>query len=152
VLNVDETGHPENGQRLWNWGFHAPGPLGFALFHIAQRFRQHAEHYFRFLEKSFGWEDRFFHVGTSVVEEDWPYVIPGPSDEWGGTWATSGWRSHVLTVLFEPESRPDQGPWRLIVDVQDCAVEDPPLFKAAVNGSDWKASSWQPTTRKVYLE
>jgi transposase len=34
VLNVDETGHPENGQRLWNWGFHAPGPRGFTFFHI----------------------------------------------------------------------------------------------------------------------
>jgi transposase len=34
VLNVDETGHPENGQRLWSWGFHAPGPQGFTLFHI----------------------------------------------------------------------------------------------------------------------
>jgi transposase len=34
VLNVDETGHPENGDRLWNWGFHAPGPQGFTLFHI----------------------------------------------------------------------------------------------------------------------
>jgi len=34
ALNVDETGHPENGQRLWTWGFHAPGPQGFTLFHI----------------------------------------------------------------------------------------------------------------------
>lgn len=34
VLNVDETGHPENGDRLWTWGFHAPGPQGFTLFHI----------------------------------------------------------------------------------------------------------------------
>jgi transposase len=34
VLNVDETGHPENGQRLWTWGFHAPDPQGFTLFHI----------------------------------------------------------------------------------------------------------------------
>jgi transposase len=34
VLNVDETGHPENGDRLWNWGFHAPGPSGFTWFHI----------------------------------------------------------------------------------------------------------------------
>ena len=34
LLNVDETGHPENGQRLWTWGFHAPGPQGFTLFHI----------------------------------------------------------------------------------------------------------------------
>lgn len=34
ILNVDETGHPENGERLWTWGFHAPDPLGFTLFHI----------------------------------------------------------------------------------------------------------------------
>jgi len=34
LLNVDETGHPENGQSLWAWGFHAPGPDGFTLFHI----------------------------------------------------------------------------------------------------------------------
>jgi transposase len=34
VVNVDETGHPENGQRLWAWGFHAPGRPGCTLFHI----------------------------------------------------------------------------------------------------------------------
>jgi transposase len=34
VLNVDETGHPENGRDLWTWGFHSPGPKGFTFFHI----------------------------------------------------------------------------------------------------------------------
>jgi transposase len=34
VLNVDETGHPECGKKLWTWGFHAPGPVGFTWFHI----------------------------------------------------------------------------------------------------------------------
>ncbi|MHB8974350.1 MAG: IS66 family transposase [Pirellulaceae bacterium] len=34
VLNIDETGHPENGQTLWTWAFHSPGPDGFTLFHI----------------------------------------------------------------------------------------------------------------------
>jgi transposase len=34
VLNIDETGHPENGLRLWTWGFHAPGRQGFTFFHI----------------------------------------------------------------------------------------------------------------------
>jgi transposase len=34
VLDIDETGHPENGQRMWSWGFHAPGPQGFTWFHI----------------------------------------------------------------------------------------------------------------------
>lgn len=34
MVNVDETGHPESGKRLWSWGFHTPGPDGFTLFHI----------------------------------------------------------------------------------------------------------------------
>jgi transposase len=34
AMNIDETGHPENGKKLWTWGFHAPGPQGFTWFHI----------------------------------------------------------------------------------------------------------------------
>jgi transposase len=34
VINIDETGHPENGKHLNTWGFHVPGPLGFTFFHI----------------------------------------------------------------------------------------------------------------------
>jgi transposase len=34
AMNIDETGHPENGKRLWTWGFHVPGPQGFTWFHI----------------------------------------------------------------------------------------------------------------------
>lgn len=34
VLNVDETGHPECGKKLWTWGFHAPGVEGFTWYHI----------------------------------------------------------------------------------------------------------------------
>lgn len=33
-VNIDETGHPENGQKLWTWGFHVPGSDGFTFFHI----------------------------------------------------------------------------------------------------------------------
>ena len=34
MLNVDGTGHPENGKQFNVWGFHAPGPEGFTFFHI----------------------------------------------------------------------------------------------------------------------
>jgi transposase len=34
TMNIDETGHPENGKQLWTWGFHVPGPQGFTWFHI----------------------------------------------------------------------------------------------------------------------
>jgi transposase len=34
AINIDETGHPENGKKLWTWGFHVPGREGFTWFHI----------------------------------------------------------------------------------------------------------------------
>ena len=46
--------------------------------------------YKKFLAHDFGYEDRYFLVGTSVDKNDFPYVLPGPDDTWGGTWSTSG--------------------------------------------------------------
>jgi len=34
MLNIDGTGHPENGKQFNVWGFYAPGPQGFTFFHI----------------------------------------------------------------------------------------------------------------------
>jgi hypothetical protein len=34
MLNIDGTGHPENGKKLNVWGFHAPGTEGFTFFYI----------------------------------------------------------------------------------------------------------------------
>ena len=41
--------------------------------------------YKNFLEKDFGWEDRFFLIGQTDAKSEFPYVLPGPSDDWGGT-------------------------------------------------------------------
>ncbi len=41
--------------------------------------------YEQFIDKDFGWEDRYFLIETSKEKEDWPYIIPGPTDTWGGT-------------------------------------------------------------------
>jgi predicted alpha-1,2-mannosidase len=94
--------------------------------------------YKAFLPHDFGWEDKYFLIGTSVVKEDWPYVLPGPSDQWGGTWSTSGWRSHTLNILFGLQDKPDTGPWKLVVDIMDSHAQDTPLFKVTLNGRAWK--------------
>jgi predicted alpha-1,2-mannosidase len=94
--------------------------------------------YERFIEKDFGWEDKYFLIGTSEDKNEWPYIIPGTSDTWGGTWGTSGWRSSTLTILFGIEKIPDHGEWKLTVDILDCNPEDLPLFKVIVNGKAWK--------------
>ena len=93
--------------------------------------------YKKFLEKDFGWEDKFFLVGTSNEKTDWPYVLPGPSDEWGGTGGTSGWRSQTLNILFGIEKLPKNGEWKLVVDFFDINAKDTPIFKITINGKSW---------------
>ena len=94
--------------------------------------------YKRFLEKDFGWEDRFFLVGQSDIKSDFPYVLPGPSDEWGGTWSTAGWRSHSINILFGIDKFPKEGEWKLLIDLLDNSSKDPPVFKITINGKSWK--------------
>ena len=36
--------------------------------------------YKNFLAKDFGYEDRYFLVGNSKTDKDFPYVLPGPND------------------------------------------------------------------------
>ena len=91
-----------------------------------------------FLANDFGWEDRFFLVGKSTEEKDFPYILPGPADGWGGTSNTAGIRTHVLNILFNMKSAPDHSKWKLIVDILDTNKNRPPYFKISVNGKSWK--------------
>lgn len=75
--------------------------------------------YKKFLANDFGYEDRFFLVGVSVDQTDFPYVLPGPDDTWGGTWGTSGWRTHDANVLFSVRKKARNRPCRLVVDLVD---------------------------------
>jgi predicted alpha-1,2-mannosidase len=104
----------------------------------ADEFSLAPDEYNRFLEKDFGWEDRFFMVGISETKTDWPYVLPGPADQWGGTSGTAGWRSHTLSILFGLEKLPKKGEWKLVIDLANCNMEEPPVFKVTINGKSWK--------------
>ncbi len=94
--------------------------------------------YAKFLDHDFGWEDRFYMIGKSTPKQDFPYILPGPADTWGGTSGTAGIRSHVLNILFRMRSVPQQGGWKLVVDVLDAQKKQPPYFKVTVNGQSWK--------------
>ena len=94
--------------------------------------------YKEFLNHDFGWEDRFFLVGKSNSKEDFPYILPGPADAWGGTSGTAGIRTHVLNILFRMQSVPDKGDWKLVIDILDAHKDRPPYFKVTVNGKSWK--------------
>ncbi|MCL3779331.1 hypothetical protein EMN47_02915 [Prolixibacteraceae bacterium JC049] len=94
--------------------------------------------YAKFVENDFGWEDKYFLIGTSDAKQDFPYILPGTSDTWGGTWGTAGWRSHTLNILFGIEKISSKADWKLTVDILDCNPDDLPLFKVMVNGKSWK--------------
>jgi len=94
--------------------------------------------YKEFLDHDFGWEDRFYLVGKSNPKNDFPYLLPGPDDRWGGTSGTAGIRTHVLNVLFRMKSVPKTGDWKLIIDLLDTQKDRPPYFKVTVNGKSWK--------------
>ncbi|WP_255430952.1 glycoside hydrolase domain-containing protein [Pedobacter sp. N36a] len=101
--------------------------------------------YHHFLAADFGWEDRFYLVGYANAEKDWPYAMPGPADEWGGTGNTSGIRSQVLNILFGLENVALKNKGTLIIDVLDYQGKLPPLVKVMVNG---KASTTQLPVRE----
>jgi len=94
--------------------------------------------YSRFIEKDFGWEDKYFLIGTSDEKTNWPYILPGTSDTWGGTWGTSGWRSSTLNILFALDKIPEKTSCKLTIDLLDNNPNDLPLFKVWVNGKSWK--------------
>ncbi len=94
--------------------------------------------YEEFLKEDFGWEDRVFVIGHSKTEEDFPYVLPGATDYWGGTSGLAGIRPHQLNLLFNVKKSENDGIWKLVVDVLDCSPEAPPLFKISINGTSWK--------------
>lgn len=93
--------------------------------------------YKKFLACDFGYEDRYFLVGTSKDEKDFPYVLPGPDDTWGGTWGTAGWRTHDANILFGVERLPGRGEWKLVVDLVD-ANPGRSVVKLVVNSVERK--------------
>lgn len=106
--------------------------------HSPDEFALAPDGYRQFLAQDFGFEDRYFLVGKSSIERDFPYVLPGPADEWGGTWSTAGWRTHDINILFGIAKLPKKGAWRLSIGVVDNAADNPPLFKVTVNESAYK--------------
>ncbi|RYG35722.1 hypothetical protein EON81_11895 [bacterium] len=78
-------------------------------------------------------EDPIHFVGSSR-EGDWPYVLPGPSDDW----AKNG--RHRGEIYFGLKGVAFDVKARLTVDLADTHPSSPPQFQLFVNGShiaDW---------------
>jgi len=115
-------------QVVWQIGEHDGLPEGMALA---------PGDYTGFVGQDFGYEDRLFLIGHSSPETDWPYVLPGPANGWGGTGRTAGIRSHVLNIGFTMADIPAGSACRLVVDLLDVEQKAPPLLKVIVNDLSW---------------
>ena len=91
-----------------------------------------------FVGKDFGYEDKFFLIGYSKEKTDFPYVLPGPADTWGGTWPTAGWRTNQVNILFGINHLPANGNYKLVMKVLDYAKKFLPLIKVSINDQDEK--------------
>ncbi len=90
----------------------------------------------KFVRNDFGYEDKYFLIGYSKEGKDFPYVIPGPADTWGGTWPTAGWRTNEVNILFGIKNLPLTGDYKLVIKLLDYAKKFLPFIKVSINGQD----------------
>lgn len=122
-------------EKIWSIGEHDGKANEFAL--APDGFKD-------FLANDFGYEDKFFMIGKSVVEKDFPYILPGPVDVWGGTWPTAGWRTHQVNLLFGIDKLSSAGDYNLIIRLSDFAKNFLPLVKVSINNYDYKEQLSSP--------
>ncbi len=95
--------------------------------------------YSKFLENDFGYEDRFFAVGFHDIQNDWPFIHPGPENSWGGTSHTAGIRSHSLTINFQLPEVDSENIYKLLIDILDTDTIAGTKLKVSVNEEKfWK--------------
>lgn len=129
LTSIDATAR-KSDRIIWQIGEKDGSPEGFAL--SPDGFKD-------FIEHDFGFEDKFFLLGWSDPAKDFPYVLPGPADTWGGTWSTAGWRTHCVNILFDLGRKPiDKGEYVLKIHLADHATKFLPLVKISLNEKDHK--------------
>jgi alpha-mannosidase len=79
-------------------------------------------------------DDGFFVVGASDPQRDWPYVHPGPADNWAGS------RRHTFLIVFGLSAVPAEGNCRLRFDLVDTQSGVPPTWRVEVNGTAFERS------------
>jgi len=94
----------------------------------------------KFLENDFGYEDRYFLIGSSDAVREFPFVLPGPKNGWGGTGHTAGIRSHFITLSFELKDVPSKGDWSLSLDLLAVDPEHGSILKLLINDKPYTST------------
>ncbi|SDN11082.1 alpha-1,2-mannosidase, putative [Kriegella aquimaris] len=118
----------------------AQSPSQQLIWSIGQADGSHSEfaltpnRYAEFAPKGFGGANRYYVVGKSKPENDWPYILPGPKDDFAGYGYWSGRALHKLPIYFELEQTIETDTCKLVVDILEVSSKNAPLFRAFING------------------
>lgn len=89
--------------------------------------------YTLFSSSDFASEDGYYIVGQSSPKTDWPYLLPGPFDDFAGYGYWSGRALHKLRVFFEISQLPKLGNCLLQIDVLAVNAKQSPLLRCVIN-------------------
>jgi hypothetical protein len=109
----------------------AANPLQ-TLWQIGQPDRQNAE--FALAPNRYNQfrQDGFLVIGASSPQADWPYVHPGPQDNWAGS------RQHSFGIAFGLKTLPADATGRLVLDLVDSHSSGPPRVRVQINGRSFE--------------
>ena len=82
----------------------------------------------------FGDLNRYYTIGESRPDINWPYILPGPKDRFAGYGYWAGLALNQLPIYFEIEELPLEGKFELLVDILEVSSEHAPQFRAVFNG------------------
>lgn len=101
----------------------------------AAEFALSPTNYTAFLQQ-FGSPDHAFYVGVSQPDSDWPYVLPGPLDGWGGSSGHGRWdQMNTLPIGFVLAQAATAGDCALVLNIADTHPEHPPQLRITINGT-----------------
>jgi len=121
-------GQTDELKLFWQIGIVDNSAAEFALF---------PDNFNDFVPEGFGNENYFFTVGESIESKNWPFVLPGPRDNFAGYSYWAGVALHKLPIFFELKKIPSEGVVTLLVDILEVSTTVPPLFRAYVNGKPY---------------
>jgi predicted alpha-1,2-mannosidase len=125
------SGYSAQAQSLWQIG---------KVDHSAAEFTLAKDGYTTFLQR-FGSPEHAYYIGLSDVNNDWPSMLPGPLDPWGGGNPDGSWdQMNTLPIGFVLESLPNQGNCVLNIDLCDAAAEHPPVLRVTVNNAIYEVN------------
>ena len=121
-----ETTTKVGNHLLWQIGKFGQHDAGFALA---------PDGYARFLE-FFGKPDQAYYIGLSQPKDDWPYLLPGPLDDWAGCADGGRWdMMNMLPIGFVLDQTTIEGECVFTINICDAQPKYPPKLRVTVNGA-----------------